>query len=366
MCCILRYRIAAFDHGLFSFVDVHHNEWPVILVTNPKRALLNLPNKEHKNLQRNSKFIRMLIFSPYPITYCKTRVDDEEWVTCEQHRKSKFFRSPWDPSIYKAGLHELKIFVQTDDGSSKLYTHKFALDGTTESFSIMARLVLMMNGLELIQALFGIAIILAVVPLCILRILHELVLCAKIKKPAIKGSRCLRVFIRRLWILSATNRIFFPLIGYCVYISTGPWAFGEVIDGNWGVVFLWGILIQGSFQPGTLTYMYGFFQLVFCQIPLTLIYASLLDQKFRSIGAYHSSSTPPQNTKKTFLGLYKLMNLCYFYFVMVILMEFVLAGIFWWAYGTLAFVIGPLRTWTVILHILLFYLTVSLPKEKMR
>lgn len=200
----------------------------------------------------------MLIFSPYPVTYCKARIDDEEWVTCEQHRKSKFFRRPWDSSSYKAGLHELKVFVQTDDGASKLYTHNFALDGTTEAFSLMARFVLMINGLEFTQALFGVAIVMAVVPLCVLRILHELVLSAKLKRPEMKGSRCFRGFIRKLWILSATNRIFFPLVGYCVYMASGPWAFGEVIDGHWGVVFLWGILVRGSFQPGTLTYMYVF------------------------------------------------------------------------------------------------------------
>ncbi|GBP87324.1 Transmembrane protein 62 [Eumeta japonica] len=32
------YRLAAIDHGIFSFVDQKHNVWPVILVTNPKHA----------------------------------------------------------------------------------------------------------------------------------------------------------------------------------------------------------------------------------------------------------------------------------------------------------------------------------------
>lgn len=39
------------DHGLFSFVDVPHQRWPVILVTNPKHALFHLPGKENPNLQ---------------------------------------------------------------------------------------------------------------------------------------------------------------------------------------------------------------------------------------------------------------------------------------------------------------------------
>lgn len=84
------------------------------------------------------------------------RIDDEEeWIACKQHKRSKLFRGPWNASSYKTGPHQLKVFVQTDDGSSKLHIHNFALDGTTESFSFMARFVLMINGLEFVQALFG-------------------------------------------------------------------------------------------------------------------------------------------------------------------------------------------------------------------
>lgn len=45
------YRVAAIDHGLFSFVDVRHNEWPILLITNPKHALFYLPHRNEVNLQ---------------------------------------------------------------------------------------------------------------------------------------------------------------------------------------------------------------------------------------------------------------------------------------------------------------------------
>lgn len=35
----LRYRILAFDHDLFSFVDLTFEEWPAVLITNPKSSL---------------------------------------------------------------------------------------------------------------------------------------------------------------------------------------------------------------------------------------------------------------------------------------------------------------------------------------
>lgn len=41
------FRVAAFDHGLFSFVDVIHDSWPVVLITNPKHALFRIPEKEN-------------------------------------------------------------------------------------------------------------------------------------------------------------------------------------------------------------------------------------------------------------------------------------------------------------------------------
>lgn len=33
----------AVDHGQFSFVDVKHGTWPIVLVTNPKTAILVPP-----------------------------------------------------------------------------------------------------------------------------------------------------------------------------------------------------------------------------------------------------------------------------------------------------------------------------------
>lgn len=45
------YRVAAIDHGVFSFVDVKHNKWPVILITNPKHALFHIPHREEALMQ---------------------------------------------------------------------------------------------------------------------------------------------------------------------------------------------------------------------------------------------------------------------------------------------------------------------------
>lgn len=45
------FRLAAIDHGMFTFVDVQHGRWPVVLVTNPKNAMYHIPGKEDPSVQ---------------------------------------------------------------------------------------------------------------------------------------------------------------------------------------------------------------------------------------------------------------------------------------------------------------------------
>lgn len=41
---------------------------------------------------------------------------------------------------------------------------------------------------------------------------------------------------------------------------TGPWFIGEVIDGHSGVCFAFGVLVDGHFLEGSLTYVVGVMQ----------------------------------------------------------------------------------------------------------
>lgn len=50
----------AIDHGLLSFADIPHREWPVILVTNPKHALFMNLAKENLDKLKNSTHIRLV------------------------------------------------------------------------------------------------------------------------------------------------------------------------------------------------------------------------------------------------------------------------------------------------------------------
>ena len=61
------------DKGLFSFVDVKHGTWPVILVTNPKPAETVQPSKEPTVLMATSSYIRLLLYSSSPIKICEVK-----------------------------------------------------------------------------------------------------------------------------------------------------------------------------------------------------------------------------------------------------------------------------------------------------
>jgi len=55
---IIRYRLAAVDHGQFSFIDIKHNDWPVALITNPKNMLFMMPQKENSKSIITSTHVR--------------------------------------------------------------------------------------------------------------------------------------------------------------------------------------------------------------------------------------------------------------------------------------------------------------------
>lgn len=54
--------------------------------------------------------------------------------------------------------------------------------------------------------------------------------------------------------------------------TLGPWAVGEVIEDNIGVIFVWGTFIKGSYLPGSFTYAYGFAQVSLLLIIIIITY----------------------------------------------------------------------------------------------
>lgn len=159
--------------------------------------------------------------------------------------------------------------------------------------------------------------------------------------------------IRKYWILSTINRLFWPIIGYWIYLSVGPWAIAEVIDDHYGVIFVWGVYVDGHFMPGSFTYLYAAFQLLLCQFPLINIFAACAEKRYLIyIG------TPRQKRIASIRALPKFSQAPFFFIIAV---ELLLSIFFGMAYGAVAFFIGPFRTWSVILNFLLWYMSRNVP-----
>ncbi|XP_043278139.1 transmembrane protein 62-like isoform X2 [Venturia canescens] len=347
------YRLAVIDHGQFSFTDIKHQEWPVVLVTNPKHALYVMPQKENSQSIVESTHIRILAFSLSPIKSVQIKIDEDPWRDC-YHVKGPLYAAKWNPIDHSSGIHHIRALVIDDIGRRKEVLQPFTLDGTRLSFRVLPRLVLMSNASTIFQLFFGTILLVLIVPLCLLRCLHILCERNRMIRPRLR-TPIFGWWARKLWILATIDRLFFPLVLYALYLAIGPWSVGEVIENQIGVVFAWGMFIGDVYLPGSFTYAYGFFQLFSFHLPLMMILAHRVEKRFDTI------EKPLGKPPTIFRLLWR-----HFPIVLLITMQSSMVYFFWLAYGTLAVVLCPLRTWSIILAICLWYQANKMPQRCLR
>ncbi|KAJ8922672.1 hypothetical protein NQ315_007704 [Exocentrus adspersus] len=344
------YRVMAIDHGLLSFSDVRHREWPVILITNPKHALFLNHAKENLDTIRNSTHIRILAFSLADIDTVKVRIDSGPWVKCK-YVNGPLYVASWSPGFYSSGLHKVEAYVKDVEGRIKSESQPFSLDGTSLAFGILSRIALMMDASSMFKTVFFSMLVLLVAPLFVIRYLHYSVTAGNMVKPRM-GRSCWSRWLRKIWILTTIDRAFWPIALYPLYLSFGPWSIGHLVEDHIGVIFAWGIFVNGTFLPGSFTYNYGFLQLITFQLPLTLILANIADHRFQELMLKPAKKMSVKS------------KLClHVPFFIVFSLQMTMAYLFWLAYGTLAFLLGPLRTWSLILAGVLYYQLLNLPER---
>jgi len=103
-----RYRLAAIDHGLFSLTDVTLGQLPLILITNPKAALLTMPELEPIHRIAKSTHVRVLVFSTSAISSVQLKVSDGDWSEMS-HVNGPLYVHSWDASQYGHGLHWMQV-----------------------------------------------------------------------------------------------------------------------------------------------------------------------------------------------------------------------------------------------------------------
>ncbi|RLU16625.1 hypothetical protein DMN91_010693 [Ooceraea biroi] len=157
-----------------------------------------------------------------------------------------------------------------------------------------------------------------------------------------------------MWILSTVDRLYFGLILYSLYLTVGPWTVGEIIENHIGVIFVWGIFIGNEYLPGGFTYAYGFFQLLFFYLPLTLVLAHQVDRRLQS------AENPTQHLSK-FRLIWQHVPIG-----LLILLQSVMAYFLYLEYGAIAVLLCPLRTGSIIIAALLCYHVNAMPLSCLR
>lgn len=330
-----RYRVLAFDHDLLSFSDLSFEQWPAVLITNPKDTQYLHPGVEPLGRIRRSTHIRILAFSEAPITAVHVSVDGEP-LGKGHSAGGPLYVLLWDPSLYLTGLHTIRVKVEDSAGRSSVREQHFTLeDDLTPSFGFVQSFILLTDHYILGRVAFIFMMLLNVGVLLAFRFLRV---------PSGRGlssQACMS-----LQLVSRMNTFYYSLLLFNLCTALGPWFIGELIDGHSGACFAFGVFIDGHFLEGSLTYVVGVVQLLFFNMPLTCYLCWSLHHRCRG-NTFRSHFLRPGCRWRT-LAVHLFMMLlltwqahsCYF------LLE---------TYGPMAFFLSPVRTWALGLSLLLVY-----------
>lgn len=332
------YRIVAVDNNVMAFSDQAFHEEPVIIFTNPQHARFPAPQKV------TSTHIRLLIFPPSQTLTVDLYIDKVK-IGEAQNIKGPLYVLPWRPEQFKSGLHHITAVVKEKGFTIKEKSQLFSLDGTTEPFPLLARIVLMVDLLFIGKFLFYFLGVVYVLVLCLLR------KCADIRSLKLQGDalpgRFIKNFInrwiRRVWLVSKVTKIFLILTCFTAYIMIGPWFMAEVIDGHTGLMFVWGLYVRGALLPGSLTYIYGIFQMVSYNIPLLFHLGYILD--------YPQSFSESNRLRLS----HRIRHLYIPMIVLLIFQCYVTLIEFPQAYGTKAMILGPVRSGSIFIGMYCYY-----------
>ncbi|XP_060073255.1 transmembrane protein 62-like [Ylistrum balloti] len=338
------YRVLAIDHDMISFTDEKIGNWPVILVTNPKHAMY-MSDKEALDRPANSTHIRILIFSPDDITTADVYIDGM-FVGPAHQVQGPLFVLPWQPNKYRNGIHKLRVVVQDAAQRGRDVTQPFTIDSKGLELPSFPAYILTVNVHNLAKLLFW---FLSCTYIGVLILLRS---CDNIRTIYIRGRYILPMcgpvvsfingWLLRIWLVSRISPLFYPLVSYTLYIGIGPWFVAEILEGHFGMVFIWGLYVKGAFIPGSLAYLYGIFQIVVFNIPLLLFLGYLIQFLQEERQGRRS-------------GKNKLCCICVPLTVMLLLSIYMALVEFPVAYGSSAMIMGPVRTGSIILMLMLVF-----------
>ncbi|XP_015782777.1 transmembrane protein 62 [Tetranychus urticae] len=349
------FRVASVDHGIFNFVDVKLEQWPIILVTNPKAALAQMPRYEPLHRIANSTHIRVLAFSPSPIDSVSVRVDNEPWNIMNRASKTHpLFTYPWHPKKYSAGLHKIEVLASDENGNENTETVEFSIDGTKPEYPFGARFLLRVSTRTFLQSVNLFLILMSLFPIFAMRIVFLMQKGPLVQSKA-RSNLIYRIYFKFM-LIGANDNFFVVMTFLPLYSMVGPWFIGDLLDGHWGICFAWAMYIDGHWVPLALPYLFASINMILFHIPLLSCLAHILHKRFLEVTSTSKSidsSWPYLKPRHIILFLLLVCN---------VLFNFSIC----WAYGFKSLLFGFERFWSIFVYLYIWWTTLSFTIEDFR
>lgn len=339
-----RIRLAAVDHQLFNFVDFNFAEFPVALMTNPKKPEFLMPKLEPVDRIGNSSHIRVIAFSNAThIKSVEIFIDDVQKGPMK-HSGGPLWTLPWNPKEYSTGLHRAELFVEDSNGLKRSFHQDFSIDGSKQEFSIGARLLLRAYFRTNVMTMFYFIVFVCTLPLLVLRLLTY-------NHGEVGLRRHYRgTLLYKAHLLSKITRIFVPLFIIPIWVAVGPHFVGRLVDEAIGACFAWGVLIDGTFIHTGITFNVGSIFLLFVHGPEVLLLIYQVGSSYYSL--QHA------NTPASILSIRIVIHV----FVITILQVF-MGALLYSAYGGMSLMTSFLYVWCTIIYAYCWYQTTTLDKS---
>ena len=345
-----KFRILAVDHGKLSFTDVKFDDWPIALVTYPKDTKFMMPSKEnYSHYEENT--IKVLVFHKINISKVIIGIDMETEVEASAVDGGPLYVLPWDAGKYKKGAHRITVKVVDENKTVKEFQQDFTLNPReADKFSnVMSNFVLRSSFSKLFHWLYGLTLFFNLAIPSSMAVTIYLSQSGKLsstsRRHIQKFSNC--CLVRKLMLVTGHNVICVSLIIFVIYMAVGPWVVGSLVEGRTGAVFAWGVVVDSTLVHSQVPFAYYFVHFGLIHPVVVLAIGHLLDFKYGQMMEVGGGAANCGIMRHVAISVSLLLMMAFSVF---------LSLSFWHQFGSLGFLLGPLKTWSYVFYSAMFWL----------
>ena len=345
-----KFRILAVDHGKLSFTDVKFDDWPIALVTYPKDTKFMMPSKEnYSHYEENT--IKVLVFHKINISKVIIGIDMETEVEASAVDGGPLYVLPWDAGKFKKGAHRITVKVVDENEIVKEFQQDFTLNPEeADKFSnVMSNFVLRSSFSKLFHWLYGLTLFFNLAIPSAMAVTIYLSQSGKLsstsRRHIQKFSNC--CLVRKLMLVTGHNVICVSLIIFVIYMAVGPWVVGSLVEGRTGAVFAWGVVVDSTLVHSQVPFAYYFVHFGLIHPVVVLAIGHLLDFKYGQMMDVGGGAGNCGMMRHVAISVSLLLMMAFSVF---------LSLSFWHQFGSLGFLLGPLKTWSYVFYSAMFWL----------